>query len=234
MRQFIVIIALGVLGNAHAVSAQQIGLPPRLSQPPVANPGQTVKQLRLWTTLFGGYDRNMIPPPVLAGPDVAPTEDNYTGRGEVGLGFTIARGTRSLELGGSGSLTTRPVITASASPGPLYGVDVDASFRTPLGPIGDSFVRLGASRNPFYSMGVFGGLQPGRDEFVEFLLVAPLLGIQRHRDRRMNVVVRARRVRIEPSAVTRRSLARLRSERPTWVMTAIDDRSEMNETRPQA
>jgi hypothetical protein len=166
MRQFIVVVVLVVLGSARAANAQEIGLPPRLSQPPVANPGQTVKQLWISTNLFGGYDHNVIPPPVIAGPGPTPSLDNYTAQGAVALGYSIARGKRSLDLAGDGSLTTRPV-SARTTPGPMYGVNVDASFRTPLGPIGDSFVRLGAGRNPFYSMGVFGAMQPGMSYLPE-------------------------------------------------------------------
>ena len=76
-----------------------------------------------------------------------------------------SRGGQTLNVGGGADVMTRTTTatttSASGNPSATYGFNGAAGFSTPMGSSTNVFLSSNASRNPYYSMGVFGSLPPG-------------------------------------------------------------------------
>ena len=162
--QVLVVLTI-VLAASRVAEAQVLTPPPRVTpRPPQPPQARGVRSLQADTTLFGGYDRNLTN--ALQAPGVPFSLDNYRGQGAASLQYSIgSRGGQTLNVGGGADVMTRTTTatttSASGNPGATYGFNGTAGFSTPMGSSTNIFLSSNASRNPYYSMGVFGSLPPG-------------------------------------------------------------------------
>jgi hypothetical protein len=151
-------LALGMLVFEEVIEAQTMTPPPRVTaRAPEALQTRTVSSLKMDTALFGGFDQNLTELQRI--PGVPIDKSNFTGQGTVGLRYSVGQGGRNFGLGGDGMLMSRSNVTGGQQA--VYGFNADGSFATPMGSKTGLALSQTASRNPYYSQGVFGSLPPG-------------------------------------------------------------------------
>jgi len=159
------LLAVPIMGGA-TLEAQAVDPPPRVTKPPSTQ--GTTSSLQLGTSLFGGYNRNLVSTKAQA-PTATIEPNAFTGWGSANLRYTLSSGARSLEVGGGATANTNNnagrvaanTNNSVANSGPVFGANANVGFRTPLGRGATLALSQSASRTPYYSMGLFGGLPPG-------------------------------------------------------------------------
>ena len=155
---FALAAALGALASEQVTEAQTMAPPPRVTvRAPQAPQTRTAHSLTMDTNFFGGYDRNLTN--ALQAPGVQFEKENYTGQGSAGLRYSMGKGARNLLVGGNANVMTRTSVTRGQRA--VYGFNANGSYAQPLGSKAGLFLSQNASRNPFYSQGLFGSLPPG-------------------------------------------------------------------------
>jgi hypothetical protein len=143
--------AITTTANAQAVEA-----PERVTQAPLVQ--GTIRTFDINTSLFGGYDRNDVPLSAQQAPNVSLVPNSVTSWGSANLQYSIANGPRLFAFGGGGHASTN---NNQINSGPVFGTHANVDFQTPVGQqLAFSFT-TSASRAPYYTMGLFGGLPPG-------------------------------------------------------------------------
>jgi hypothetical protein len=149
--------ALWALPSEEVIEAQTMTPPPRVTARAPQPQTRTTHALDMNSTFFGGYDRNLTN--ALQAPGVQFEKENYTGQGSAGLSYSMGKGARNLLLGGNGNVMTRTSVTRAQRA--VYGFNANGSYTQPLSSKAGLFLSQNASRNPFYSQGLFGSLPPG-------------------------------------------------------------------------
>ena len=158
MSRKIVLAVLGVLAATGAVNAQVLTPPPRVAQTQRTDPTPTTHTLLLNGSLLGGYDDNVSPADQLQAPDVVFRQSSYTGSGSANLRYSLANGSRALDVSGGG--TANAYTNVGGDSGPLYGTDASVSFRTPIGARNSLSLSQSVNRSPYISMGLFNSVVP--------------------------------------------------------------------------
>lgn len=152
--------ALVIAIAASPVSAQIAQPPPRPSRPIFGggappDPSRTRHEVRLDSSILGGYDDNLAQ---VGQRGLAPTirPSAYTAVADLSLQYFVGNNTRSLDVAGRGYGNAYRNVGMN----PDYGGDLNVAARTDIGRYSSFTFSEALQVAPYYSLSLFGNLQP--------------------------------------------------------------------------
>jgi hypothetical protein len=157
------VFGLALLACASVSGAQVLQPPPRPvrglfggGRPP--DPNRARQELTVTANLLGGYDDNLVPSSG-GGDTLAPHPSGYIGFADAQLRYFFGRTARSLEAVGRGYMNTYRNVGLT----PSYGGDLSLRAGTDLGRRSRLQMTGSVRYDPFFSLGIFGGLEDVED-----------------------------------------------------------------------